>query len=58
MECSENGCENQPLSKEEFRKWDNCIYKGYLLSDPDSKVILDQCHENGVVDISIVSEKV
>ena len=57
-ECSGYGCENRSLSKKELEKWDNCIYEGHLRSDPDSKVILDQCDENGAKDISIISEKV
>ena len=58
MECTKEGCQKQPLSKEEKAKYDNCNYKGHVISDPDSKVSFIQCDENGVKDISIVSDKV
>jgi len=57
-ECSSKGCKKEPLSKEERKKLDRCSFGGHVLSDPDSKVSLSQCDDNGVKDISIVSEKV
>jgi len=57
-ECSSEGCHKEPLSKEERKKLDRCSFGGHVLSDPDSKVSLSQCDDNGVKDISIVSEKV
>ena len=57
-ECSNKGCQKEPLSKEERNKLDQCSFGGHVLSDPDSKVSLNQCDDNGVKDISIVSEKV
>ena len=56
--CSKDGCVRQKLSREQKTKLDNCNYEGRVVSDPDSKVSLIQCNENGVKDVSIVSEKV
>jgi len=56
--CSkEDGCKKQYLPSEEKNKFDKCTFEGHLVSDPDSKVSLSQCDENGFQDISIVSEK-
>ena len=57
-ECSNKGCKKESLSREEMEKLDKCVYQGHVVSDPDSKVSLNQCDEKGVKDISVVSEKV
>merc|ERR1712042_100479 len=57
MDCSSEGCEKQILSEEEKRKFDKCNYEGYVESDPDSKVSFNQCNENEVKDITIISDK-
>ena len=58
MECTKDGCVRQKLSQEQKTKFAKCNYEGHVLSDPDSKVSFIQCNENGVKDVSIVSEKV
>ena len=57
-ECSSKGCKKEPLSRKERKKLDKCSFEGHVVGDPDSKVSLNQCDDNGVKDISIVSEKV
>merc|ERR1712142_1129144 len=57
MDCSSEGCEKQILSEEEKRKFDKCNYEGHVESDPDSKVSFNQCNENEVKDITIISDK-
>jgi len=56
-ECSTDGCKKDTVSNDEKADFDDCIYQGRLLSDQDSKVSLSQCNEDGVKDISIVSDK-
>jgi len=56
-ECSKKGCKKKTLSKDEKAKFDKCNYKGYVISDPDSKVSLTTCNDHGINDIVVVSEK-
>ena len=48
----------QILSEEEKTKFDKCSYEGQMVSDPDSRVSFNQCNENDVKDVTVVSEKV
>ena len=57
-ECSKKGCKKKTLSKDEKAKFDKCNYKGYVVSDPDSKVSLTTCNDHGINDIVVVSQKV
>ena len=57
-ECSRTGCEVQSLSDEKKRRLNKCNFEGHVLSDPDSKVSFSECDENGVKDVSIVSDQV
>ena len=57
-ECSKKGCNAKKISKQQIAKLEHCNFEGYLLSDPDAKVSLVKCSQNGANSVQVISEKV